>query len=92
MTAEAETGRLKGIDTSRADEPDQLFDRVPVSEALTRLHPSHRDVIHKAHYLRWTTGQIAADLNVTELVVKRRLHHALHTLRHALNDPTPRGR
>jgi RNA polymerase sigma-70 factor, ECF subfamily len=92
MTAEAETGRLKGTDAFRADEPDQLFDRVLVREAFTRLHPSHREVIHKAHYLRWTTGQIAADLNVTEPVVKCRLHHALRTLRHTLNDPTPRGR
>jgi len=87
MTAEAETGRLKGTDASRADEPDQHFDRVLVGEAFARLHPSHREVIYRAHYLRWTTGQIAADLNVTEPVVKCRLYHALRTLRHTLNDP-----
>ncbi|HEY0228937.1 MAG TPA: sigma factor-like helix-turn-helix DNA-binding protein [Mycobacterium sp.] len=86
MTAEAETGRLKGFDASRADEPEQLFDRALISEAFARLHRSHREVIYRAYYLRWTTGQIAADLNVTEPVVKRRLHDALRTLRFALND------
>jgi RNA polymerase sigma-70 factor, ECF subfamily len=86
MTAEAATGRLRGNDGSRADEPDQLFDRVVVSEAFSRLHPSHREVIHKAYYLRWTTRQIAADLNVAEPVVKCRLHDALRTLRRNLND------
>jgi DNA-directed RNA polymerase specialized sigma24 family protein len=92
MTAEAETGRRKGFGASRADELEKIFDRVLLSEAFTRLHPSHREVIHKAYYLRWTTGQIAADLNVTEPVVKCELHHALRSLRHALSDATPRGR
>jgi RNA polymerase sigma-70 factor (ECF subfamily) len=92
MTAEAETDRLKGFDAARADESDQLFDRVLINQAFARLHPSHRDVVYKAHYLRWTTGQIAADLNITEPVVKLRLHHALRALRHALNDPTQRWR
>jgi RNA polymerase sigma-70 factor, ECF subfamily len=92
MTAEARTGWLKGIDASRADEPDQLSDRGLVSAAFTRLHPSHREVVYKAYYLRWTTGQIAAHLNVTEPVVKCLLHHAVRTLRHTLNDPTPRRR
>jgi DNA-directed RNA polymerase specialized sigma24 family protein len=86
MTAEAETGRLKGPDASRADDPEQLFDRALVSEAFARLHRSHREVVYRAYYLRWTTGQIAADLNVTEPVVKCRLHDALRTLRYALND------
>lgn len=92
MTAEAAPGRLTGNDKPRADEPDQLFDRALVSEAFTRLHPSHREVIHKAYYLRRTIRQIAADLNVTESVVKCRLHHGLRTLRRHLNDPTPRRR
>jgi RNA polymerase sigma-70 factor (ECF subfamily) len=51
------------------------------------LHPSHREVIHKAYYLQWTTGQIAADLNVTEAVVKCLLHHGLRALRRTLNNP-----
>lgn len=92
MTAQAQTGKLRGIGASQADEPEQLFDRVQVGQAFTRLHPSHRDVIHKAYYLRWTIGQIAADLNVTEPVAKCLLHYALRILRHTLNDPTPRRR
>ncbi|HZA09170.1 MAG TPA: sigma factor-like helix-turn-helix DNA-binding protein [Mycobacterium sp.] len=81
MTADSDVGRLGRIDPSRANELDKLFDRVWVSEALNQLHPSHREVIHKSYYLGWTTGQIAADLDVTEPVVKSRLHYALHTLR-----------
>jgi RNA polymerase sigma-70 factor (ECF subfamily) len=92
MTAEAKTGQPKGIDASRANELDQPFDRALINEAFTRLHPSHRQVIHKAYYVRWTTGQIAADLNIAEPVVKCRLHHALRTLQHTLNDLTPRRR
>ena len=89
MTADSDAGRLGRIDPSRADGLDKLFDRVRVSEALNQLHPSHRAVIHKSHYLGWTTGQIAADLDVTEPVVKSRLHDALHTLRLTLIEPTP---
>jgi DNA-directed RNA polymerase specialized sigma24 family protein len=59
-----------------------------VSEALTALQPSHREVIHRAVYLGWTTGRIAADLNVTEAVVKYRLHHGLRALRLNLIDAT----
>ena len=70
----------------------KLFDRVQVNEALNQLHPSHREVIRKAYYLGWTTGQIAADLNVTEPLVKSQLHYALHTLRLSLIDPTLRSR
>src|ERR1700681_1773670 len=69
------------IDASRADEVDTLFDRVLVGEAVKQLSPSHREVIRKAHYLGWTTGHIAADLHVTDAVVKSLLHTALHTLR-----------
>jgi RNA polymerase sigma-70 factor (ECF subfamily) len=87
MTTEARTGGLKETDASRAGEPDQPFDRAVVSAAFTRLHPSHREVIHRAYYLQWTTGQIAADLNVTEAVVKCLLHHGLCALRHTLNSP-----
>jgi len=89
---EAKTGQLTGIDASRANELEQPLDRALINEAFTRLHPSHRQLIHKAYYLRWTTGQIAADLNITEPVVKSRLRHALRTLQHTLNDPTPRRR
>ena len=86
MTAQAEPGRLARIDASRADDVDELFDRLMVSDALNRLHPSHREVIRKAYYLGWTTDRIAADLNVTEPDVKSRLHYGLHALRLSLNQ------
>src|ERR1700749_2207900 len=87
MTTRAETDRLNRSDSSRAEEPNQLFDRALVNQAFTRLHPSHREVVYKAYYLRWTTCQIAADLNVTQLVVKRRLHDALRPFLYMLDDP-----
>ena len=90
MTAHRDAGLLGRVDASRADEVDKLFDRVQVSEAFNQLRPSHREVVRKAYYLGWTTGQIAADLNVTEAVVKSRLHYALCTLRFTLIDPTLR--
>jgi RNA polymerase sigma-70 factor (ECF subfamily) len=87
VTAQAEPCGLGRIDAPRADEVDQLFDRRRVSDAFNQLHPSHREVIRKAYYLGWTTGQIAADLNVTEPVAKSCLHYALHAWRLSLNHP-----
>jgi DNA-directed RNA polymerase specialized sigma24 family protein len=87
VTASRDAGQLGRIDASRAHEVGNLFGRVQVSEAFNQLLPSHREVIRKAYYLGWTTGQIAADLNVTEAVIKSRLHYGLHTLR-LLIDPT----
>ena len=40
-----------------------------------------RVVLFKAHHLGWTTRQIVDDLDITETVVKCRLHKALHSLR-----------
>ena len=70
----------------------ELADGELVNEAWKQLHPSHREVIRKAYYRGWTTGQIAADLNVTERLVKSRLHDAIHTLRLTLSDPALRSR
>jgi DNA-directed RNA polymerase specialized sigma24 family protein len=49
---------------------DKLFDPELLSEAWNQLHSSHRELIRKAHHLGWTTSEIAADLNVTESLVK----------------------
>jgi RNA polymerase sigma-70 factor (ECF subfamily) len=62
-----------------------------LSEAWNQLQPSHRELIRKAH-LGWTTGEIAADLNVTEPLVKSQLHYALHAMRLSLADLTLRSR
>ncbi len=92
MTAGAEAGRLRGFDASRADGSPQLSERVLATQAFAQLHPSHREVVYKAYYLRLTTHQIAADLNVAEPVVKCMLHRALRKLLRAVEDskPTPR--
>jgi len=87
VSAEAEPCRLGRIDAPRVDEAEKLFDRPLVSEALKQLQPSHREMIRKAYYQGWTTGQIAADLNVTEPVAKSRLHYAVRALRVSLNAP-----
>jgi RNA polymerase sigma-70 factor (ECF subfamily) len=71
---------------------NKLFDPELLSEAWNQLHPLHRELIRKAHYLGWTTGQIAADLNVTEPLVKSQLHYALHAMRLSLTDLTLRSR
>ena len=71
---------------------NKLFDPELLSEAWNQLHPLHRELIRKAHYLGWTTGQIAADLNVTEPFVKSQLHDALHAMRRSLTDPSLRSR
>ena len=65
---------------------DQLLDPELLSEAWSQLHPLHRELIRKAHHLGWTTGEIAADLNVTEPLVKSQLHYALHAMRRNLTD------
>ena len=71
---------------------DKLFDPELLSEAWNQLHSSHRELIRKAHHLGWTTSEIAADLNLTESLVKSQLHYALHAMRLSLTDLTLRSR
>jgi len=52
-----------------------------ISYALNTLAAPHRAVIYRAHYLRWSTRQIAIDLEITQSVAKARLHDALRALR-----------
>lgn len=85
MTADACDHRAAPVEAARAG---RASDRVGVRDAFDQLQPLHREVICKACHLRWTTTQIAADLDVTEAVVKSELHCALHALRRLLADPT----
>lgn len=62
--------------------------RLLVGDALAHLRAEHRAVISRSYYQGLTTAQIAAELGVTESVVKSRLHHALHALRESLQTPT----
>jgi DNA-directed RNA polymerase specialized sigma24 family protein len=71
---------------------DTLLDPELVSEAWNQLHPSHRELIRKAHQLGWTPGEIAADLKGAEPRVKSQLHDALHAMRLSLTDLSLRSR
>jgi RNA polymerase sigma-70 factor, ECF subfamily len=48
--------------------------------AIAQLSVAHRELIRRSYYLGWTTTQIAADLNITDSLVKSRLHCALRAL------------
>jgi RNA polymerase sigma-70 factor (ECF subfamily) len=43
-------------------------------------------VIERSYYRRWTTAQIAADLDIAEGTVKSRLHYAVRNLRLTLQE------
>jgi RNA polymerase sigma factor (sigma-70 family) len=55
-------------------------DRRLIIDALSRLSAGQRAVILRSFYMGWTTTQIAADLNITDNIVKSRLRDALQTL------------
>lgn len=57
-----------------------------VGDALAHLRAEHRAVLCRSYYQGLSTAQIAADLGITETVVKHRLHHALHALRQTLHE------
>ena len=68
------------------DEVDTALDRLLISTALAELSEDHRAVIRRAYYQGWTTGQIAADLQIPEGTVKSRLHYAVRALRLGLQE------
>ena len=57
-----------------------LDERRLIIDALRRLSAQERSAIYQSHYSGWTTTQIAADLQVSDSVVKETLHHALRAL------------
>jgi RNA polymerase sigma-70 factor (ECF subfamily) len=61
-------------------------DTVHIIDAMVRLPPLHRQVIHRSHYMRWPSSRIAADLEISERLVKSTLHYALHALRLTLRE------
>jgi len=73
-------------DRAGLDEMDSVLDRLLLSGALARLSPSHRAVLERSYYQRWTTAQIAADLDIAEGTAKSRLHYAVRALRLALQE------
>lgn len=86
MTAGAAAGRARWVDPAGIAETDSAWLGLLVGQALQRLSAPERAAILQAVYRRRTTGQIAADLHVSQAVVKHRLHSALHSLRLTLNE------
>jgi RNA polymerase sigma-70 factor, ECF subfamily len=68
------------------DEVNSALDRLLIGDALAQLSPQHRAVVWRSYYLRWTTAQIADDLQIAEGTVKSRLHYALRALRLTLQE------
>ncbi|MET0758239.1 MAG: sigma-70 family RNA polymerase sigma factor [Mycobacterium sp.] len=73
-------------DRAGPDEVDTALDRLLLGEALSQLSAEHRAVLKRAYYQGWTTGQIAADLQIAEGTVKSRLHYAVRALRLILQE------
>ncbi|ADU00993.1 sigma-70 family RNA polymerase sigma factor [Mycolicibacterium gilvum] len=68
------------------DEADPTLDRILLGTALRQLSDEHRAVVRRAYYQGWTTGQIAADLQIPEGTVKSRLHYAVRALKLGLQE------
>jgi RNA polymerase sigma-70 factor, ECF subfamily len=65
---------------------DALVRSWVVSDALARLTPQHRAVIHECYFLGASVAEAAKRLGVPEGTVKSRTHYALGALRVALTD------
>jgi RNA polymerase sigma-70 factor (ECF subfamily) len=68
------------------DEVDSALDPMMIGEAMAQLSAEHRAVVRRSYYLRWTTAQIAADLQITEGTAKSRLHYAPRARRLTLQE------
>jgi RNA polymerase sigma-70 factor (ECF subfamily) len=68
------------------DEVNATLDRLLILDALAQLSAAHGAVIRRAYYLRWTTAQIAEDLQIPEGTVKSRLHSAVRALRLSIQE------
>lgn len=73
-------------DRTSPDQVDTALDRILLSTAMSQLSEEHRAVVRRAYYQGWTTGQIAADLQIPEGTVKSRLHYAVRALRLGLEE------
>jgi RNA polymerase sigma-70 factor (ECF subfamily) len=74
------------VDVASPDDVDSALDRILLSTAMRQLSDELRAVIRRAYYQGWTTGQIAADLQIPEGTVKSRLHYAVRALRLGLQE------
>ena len=63
-----------------------MTDRRVIRQALTKLSPPQRALIHQAYYLKRTTAQIAIEFDISEHVVRCALHDAMQELRRILAE------
>jgi len=68
------------------DDIDQMLTRSVVTDALQRLAPAHRAVIHEVYLRGRTVNAAASALGIPAGTVKSRTYHALRALRTALQD------
>ena len=68
------------MDLTRRTVHAEVTDKPLMISAIAQLSVAHREVLCRAYYLGYTTTQIAADLNITDRLVKSRLHYALRAL------------
>jgi RNA polymerase sigma-70 factor (ECF subfamily) len=69
-----------------ADEADRAIEAWTVSEALSRLSLSHREVLVECFYQGCSVAEAAARLGVPSGTVKSRTHYALRSLRVVLDE------
>jgi RNA polymerase sigma-70 factor (ECF subfamily) len=72
-----------------ADPYDTLLTRHQLRAALTRLDPTHREVVEHIHLLGHSIADTARLLQIPEGTVKSRTHYALRHLRALLIDRNP---
>lgn len=71
---------------AEADRTDELLQSWLVAEALVRLSPEHRTVLHECYYRGSSVAEAARRLAIPEGTVKSRTHYALRALRLALEE------
>jgi RNA polymerase sigma-70 factor (ECF subfamily) len=68
------------------DKVDQLLESWVVAEAMTRLSPEHRQVLHETYFDGRSVSEAAQRLGIAPGTVKSRTHYALRALRLALEE------
>lgn len=76
--------RVIGADASREDETRFVADRDQLERGFRRLKPEQRVVVVLHHYVGLTVAEVADTLGIPMGTAKSRLHHAMASLRAAL--------
>lgn len=65
------------------DHADRVATALAVQDALARLSPDHREVLHQVYFRQRSVAEAAAAIGITPGTVKSRTHYALAALRAA---------